>query len=167
MHMIVCVLLADGMYGRAKFAAIIGFGGHLDVGQQHTHELWDTNHNAICGHPCHVQLHQLHVNADHLARIEGVIDHFNQLLHYVIRGRSVGAVNGHLHHFAQCEFINAFVVAAIGCPDVGIGDVAAYQLGDCLDRTFFCAGGQMIDDVQSVGFLLCLHLCSDGGEDRF
>ncbi len=50
MHVILRVLLADGVHGRAKFAAVIGFGGHLNVGQQCKGELWDTNipHVAIC-----------------------------------------------------------------------------------------------------------------------
>ena len=34
MYVIVCVLLADSMHGRSKFASIIRFGGCLDVGQQ-------------------------------------------------------------------------------------------------------------------------------------
>ncbi len=75
MHMIVCVLLADSMHGRSKFASIIGFGGHLDVAQQCERELWDTNDNAIRGHSCRVQLHQLHVDADLLAKVECVVDH--------------------------------------------------------------------------------------------
>ncbi len=74
MHMIVCVLLANSMHGRSKFASIIGFGGHLDVGQQCKHELWDTNNNAIRGHSCNVRLHQLHVDADLLAKVECVVD---------------------------------------------------------------------------------------------
>jgi hypothetical protein len=75
MHVIVCVLLADSMHGRSKFTAIIGFGGRLDVGQQCEHELWDTNYNAIRGHSCRVQLHQLHVDADLLVKVECVVDH--------------------------------------------------------------------------------------------
>jgi hypothetical protein len=52
MHVIVCVLLVDSMYGQLKFVSIIVFGGHLDVGQQCERELWDTNDNAIRGHSC-------------------------------------------------------------------------------------------------------------------
>jgi hypothetical protein len=59
------------------------------------------------------------------------------------------------------EFIDAFVVAAIVRAEDGIGDVTANQLGDGLDHTFFSADDQLIDDVQLVGFLLCLRLCSD------
>ncbi len=54
MHVIECVLLADGVHGQAKFMAIIKFGGRLDVGQQHERELWDTNDNAVHGHLCRV-----------------------------------------------------------------------------------------------------------------
>ena len=75
MHVIVRVLLVDSMHGRSKFASIIGFGGHLDVGQQCERELWDTNDNAIRGHLCRVRLHQLHVDADLLAKVECVVDH--------------------------------------------------------------------------------------------
>ncbi len=75
MHVIVCVLLADSMHGRSKFAAIIGFGGRLDVGQQCERELWDTNDNAIRGRSCCVRLHQLHVGTDLLAKVECVVDH--------------------------------------------------------------------------------------------
>ncbi len=75
MHVIVCVLLVDSMHGRSKFASIIGFGGRLDVGQQCERELWDTNDNAIHGHSCRVQLHQLHVDADLLAKVKCVVDH--------------------------------------------------------------------------------------------
>jgi hypothetical protein len=57
------------------------------------------------------------------------------------------------------------MVAAISHPEDGIGDVPANQLGDGFDHTFFSADDQLIDDVQLVGFLLCLHLCGDGGED--
>ncbi len=54
-HMVVCVLLADGVHGQAKVAAVIGFGGHLDFGQQRDCELWDTNdEDTIHGHSCHV-----------------------------------------------------------------------------------------------------------------
>ncbi len=75
MHVIVCVLLADSMHGQSKFAAIIGFVGHLNVYQQCERELWETNDNAIRGHSCRVQLHQLHVDADLLAKVECVVDH--------------------------------------------------------------------------------------------
>ena len=75
MHVIVCVLLADSMHGQSKFVSIIGFGGRLDVGQQCERELWDTNDNAIRGHACRVQSHQLHVDADLLVKVKGVIDH--------------------------------------------------------------------------------------------
>ena len=47
MYVIVCILLVDGVHGRAKFASIIGFGGCLDVGQQCERELWDTNDDSI------------------------------------------------------------------------------------------------------------------------
>jgi hypothetical protein len=77
MHVIVCKLLVDGVHGRAKFTSIIGFGGRLVVGQQCERELWDTNDNAICDHLCRVRLHQLHVDADLLAKVEWVIDHLN------------------------------------------------------------------------------------------
>jgi hypothetical protein len=63
------------MHGRSKFASVIGFGGGLDVGQQCERELWDTNDNAIRGHLCRIQLHQLHVDADLLAKVECVVDH--------------------------------------------------------------------------------------------
>jgi hypothetical protein len=56
------------------------------------------------------------------------------------------------------------MVAAASCPEDGIGDVAANQLGDGFDYTFFNADDQLIDDIQSVGFLLCLCSCGYGGE---
>ncbi len=62
---------------------------------------------------------------------------------------------------------NAFVVAAVGRPEDCIGDVAANQLIDSFDHTFLSADDRLINDVQLVGFLLCLSLCGDGGEDRF
>ncbi len=88
-----------------------------------------------------------------LQKIRVVVDNLDQLLQHIIHGWSVGAVNGHFHHFVQCEFINAFVVAAISRPEDGIGDVTANQLGDSLYHTFFSADDQLTDDVQSVGFL--------------
>ncbi len=114
MYVIVCILLADGVHGRAKFTSIIGFGGSLDIGQQCEHELWDTDDDSRRGHSCRVCLHQLHVDADLLAKVKWVIDYLNQLLQQVIRVRSVGPVNGYLHHFVECEVVDAFVVAAIG-----------------------------------------------------
>ncbi len=54
MHVVVPVFLAYGMHGRAKFMAIIGFDGHLDVGQQRERELWDTNDDTVQGHSCRV-----------------------------------------------------------------------------------------------------------------
>jgi len=106
-------LLVDGVHGRAKFTSIIGFGGGLDVGQQCERELWGTDDDSIRGHSCRIRLHQLHVDAD-LAKVKWVIDHLDQLLQHVIRVWSVGPVNGYLHHFVECEVIDAFVVAAIG-----------------------------------------------------
>ncbi len=38
-HVVVHVLLADGMHDQAKFMAVIGFGGRLNIGQQHEHDL--------------------------------------------------------------------------------------------------------------------------------
>ncbi len=119
----------------------------LNVGQQCKHELWDTNDYTICGHLCCDRLHQLHVDADLLAKVVVVINHLDQLLQHVICGWLVGTVDGHFHHFVQCEFIDIFVVAAIGCPEDDIGDVAANQLGDGFDHTFFCANDQLIGDV--------------------
>ncbi len=68
MHVVVCVILAYGVHGQAKFMAIVRIGGCLDVGQQREHELWDTNDYTVRGHSCRVQLHQLHVDADLLAK---------------------------------------------------------------------------------------------------
>ncbi len=59
------------------FTSVICFGGCLDVGQQRECELWDTNDDAIRGHSCRVRLHQLHVDADLLAKIKLVIDHLD------------------------------------------------------------------------------------------
>ncbi len=112
-------------------------------------------------------MHQLHVDADLLAKVEVLVNYLDQLLQHVICEWSFGAVNGHFHHFVQCEFINAFVVAAAGCPEDGISDIADNQLGDGPDHTLFSADDQLIDEVQSVRFLLCLCLCSDRGEDCF
>jgi hypothetical protein len=50
------------------------------------------------------------------------------------------------------------VVAAIDHPEDGIGDIAFNKLGDGFDNTFFGANDQLIDDIQSVSFLLCLCL---------
>ncbi len=110
---------------------------------------------------------QLHGDADILAKVEVVINHLYQLLQHVVHGLLVSAVNGPFNHFVQCEFIDAFVVAVIGHPEDGIGDVTANQLGYGLDHIFFSADDQLIDDVQLVSFLLCLRLCSDGGKDCF
>jgi hypothetical protein len=80
MHVVVCVFLAYGVHGRAKFTAIVGFGGCLNVGQQRERELWDTNDNTVCGHLCRIRLHQLNVDADLLAKVKAVVDNFEQLL---------------------------------------------------------------------------------------
>ncbi len=114
MHVIVHVFLADGMHGQAKFTSIIRFGCRFNVGQQCECELWDTDDNAIRGHSCCVRLHQLHVDADLLAKVEGVIDHLEQLLQHVICGWLVGPVDCYLHHLVEREVVDAFVVAAIG-----------------------------------------------------
>jgi hypothetical protein len=73
-HVVVRVLLANDVHGQAKFAVVVGFGGRLDVGQQRKRELWDTNDDTICGLLCHVRLHQLHVDADLLAKVKVVIN---------------------------------------------------------------------------------------------
>jgi hypothetical protein len=156
MHVVACVLLAYGVHGRAKFTAIVGFGGCLDVGQQREHELWDTNDDTIRGHLCHVQLHQLHVDADLPAEVKAVVDNLKQLLQHLVHGWLVGSADGQFHHFKYGEVVDAFVVAAIGRPEDGIGDVASNQLGDGFNHTFFGANDQLIDDIKLVGFLLCL-----------
>ena len=107
MYVILCVLLAYCVHGQAKFTSIIGVGGGVNVGQQCEHELW--------GHSCCVRLHQLHVDADLLAKVKWVIDHLDQLLQHVIRGQSVGPVNCYLHHLLEHEVVDAFVVASIRC----------------------------------------------------
>ncbi len=89
--MVVRVLLAYGVHGQAKFAAIVGFGGCFDVGQQRERELWDTNDDIIRGHSCRIQLHQLHVDADLLAEVGAVVDNLKQLLQHVVCGWLVGA----------------------------------------------------------------------------
>ncbi len=98
-HVVVRVLVAYGVHGRAKFTATVGFGGCFDVGQQLERELWDTNEDTIRGYSCRVQLHQLHVDADLLAEVEAVVDNLKQLLQHVVCGWSVGAVDGQFHHF--------------------------------------------------------------------
>jgi hypothetical protein len=60
--------------------AIVRFSGCLDVGKQRERELWDTNDDTVRGHLCRVWLHQLHVEADFLAKVEVVVDNFEQLL---------------------------------------------------------------------------------------
>ncbi len=55
---------------------------HVD--QQSECELQDTNDNAVHGHLCCIWLHQLHVDADFLLEIKGVIDHLNQLCQDII-----------------------------------------------------------------------------------
>ncbi len=80
MHVVVRVFLAYGVHDQVKFTAIVGFGGCLDVGQQREHELWDTNDDTVHGQSCRVWLHQLHVDADLLAKVKVVVDNFEQLL---------------------------------------------------------------------------------------
>ncbi len=86
-----------------------------------------------------------------------MVDNLEQLLQHVMHGWSVGAVDGQFHHLKQGEVVNAFVVAAVGRPEDGIGDVAYNQLGDGFDHTLFGTDDQLIDDIQLVGFLLCLR----------
>jgi hypothetical protein len=112
-------------------------------------------------------LHQLHVDTDLLTKVEVVVNNLDQLLQHVVRGWLVGALYGHFHHFVQCEFIDSFAVAAIGHPEDSIADVAANQLGDGLNHTLFSVNDRLIDDVQLVGFLMCLRSCGDRGEDVF
>ncbi len=83
---VIRVLLAYGVHGRAKFASVIGFDGRFDIGKQCEHELWDTNDDTIRGHLCCIQLHQLHVDADLLAKVEIVVNKLEQLLHHVVCG---------------------------------------------------------------------------------
>ncbi len=59
------------------------------------------------------------------------------------------------------------MVAAVGHPEDGIGDIAANQLGDGFDHTFFSANDRLIHDVQLVSFLLCLSLCGFEGKEGF
>jgi hypothetical protein len=101
-------------------------------------------------------LHQLHVDTDLLGEVKAVVDNLEQLLQHVVRGWSVSAINGQFHHFKQGEVVDAFVVAAVSHLEDGIGDIASNQLGDDFDHTFFGADDQLIDDIQSVSFLLCL-----------
>ncbi len=157
LHVVVRVSLAYGVHGRVKFAAVVGFGGCFDVGQQRERELWDTNDNTICGYLCRVQLHQLHVDADLLAEVKAVVDNLQQLLQHVVCGWLVGAVDGQFYHFKQGEVVYAFVVTAVDCLEDGISDVASNQLGDGFNHTYFGTDDQLIYDIQSVGFLLCLH----------
>ncbi len=76
-HVVVCIFFTYGVHGQEKFTAIVGFGGCLDVGQQRECELWDTNDDTLCGHSWHVQLHQLHVDADLLGKVKVVVDNFD------------------------------------------------------------------------------------------
>ena len=69
MYVIVCVLLADSMHGRSKFASIIRFGGCLDVGQQCERE------RRIPMTMPYVALHQIHVDTDLLVKVECVVDY--------------------------------------------------------------------------------------------
>ena len=87
MYVIVCVLLADGMHGRAKFTSIIRLVAVLMLAN---------NVSVSCGIPMkipHVAICatfdcQLHVDADLLAKVKWVIDHLNQLLQHVVFGWS-------------------------------------------------------------------------------
>ncbi len=87
-HVVVRVLLAYGVHGWAKFAAIVRFGGCFDVGQQRECELWDTNDDTIHSHSCRIWLHQLHVDTDLLAKVKVVVDNLEQLLQHVVHGWS-------------------------------------------------------------------------------
>jgi hypothetical protein len=75
-----------------------------------------------------------------------------------VPGWLVGAIDGRFHHFKQGVGIDASVVTAVSRPKDEIGDVAANQLGDGFNDTFFGTNDLLIDDIQLVGFLLCLHL---------
>ncbi len=98
----------------------------------------------------------LHVDTDILAEVEAMVDNLEQLLQHVIRRWSVGAIDGQFHHFKQGKVLNDFVVAAIDRLKDSISDIASNQLGDGFNHTFFGANDQLIDDIQLVGFLLCL-----------
>ena len=62
--MIVHVLLADGVHGRAEFVARLGFHLCFDVGQKHEHELWNADGDAVRGLLCCIRLQELYVDAD-------------------------------------------------------------------------------------------------------
>ncbi len=57
---------------------------------------------------------QLHVDADLLAKVKGVVDHLKQLLQHVFRGRLVSPIDHYLHYIVEREVIDTFVVASIG-----------------------------------------------------
>jgi hypothetical protein len=43
-------------------------------------------------------LHQLHVDADLLAKVKVVVDNLKQSLYHIICGWSIGVINGLFHH---------------------------------------------------------------------
>ena len=55
MYVIVCVLLADDVHGRAKFIAVFGFSRGFGVGQKCEYDLWYADDDTVRGHPCHVR----------------------------------------------------------------------------------------------------------------
>jgi hypothetical protein len=145
-------------YGQAKLTAIVGFGGCLDVGQQHERELWDTNtipYVAIrATFDCISSM--LMLTFLQKSKLWLIISSSCSNTSF-LDGQSAPSMANFITS-NRVKLAMFFVVTDVGCPEDGIGDVAANELGDDFNHNFFGADDQLIDDIQLVGFLLCLRL---------
>ena len=115
-HMIVCILFVDGMHCWAEFTAIIGFGASLKVGQQSDCGMPMTMSYVAISVTFNCISSQLHVHADFLLEIKGMVNPLNQLLQHVICWWLADPVDGHpCNPVEQREIVDTFVVASISC----------------------------------------------------
>ena len=66
-----------------------------------------------------------------------------------------GGKHGGEHGF-ELVVVNAPEVGAIGILEDRVGDVGANFCGDGLGGDFFCTDDSLVDEIQAVGFVLCI-----------
>ena len=76
-------------------------------------------------------------------------------------GRSAPLENGGEHVF-ELVVVDAPKVRAIGVLEDRVGDFGADFRGDHLGGAFFHANNGLMDEIQSVGFVLGIGACGDG-----
>ena len=154
---------SDGLEGWAEFTTPVVTACNVDVCEEYEGELGVIDGDAVGSHSTCFGAKEFHVGGDFFAEVKFELDDMEELGEDVAGVWAIGALDDGGKDFFEEPVVDASKVGAVGSFEDCVGDVRTDFGGDGFGGALFGPDDGLVDEVDSVGFVLCVGAAVDGG----